>query len=42
MRRLLSILSLCTALLLGGCGYNTLQVTDETIKSSWSEVITQY
>ncbi len=42
MRRLLSIFSLCSVLLLGGCGYNTLQVTDETIKSSWSEVINQY
>jgi LemA protein len=29
-------------LLLGGCGYNTLQSADETIKSSWSEVINQY
>jgi LemA protein len=42
MRRLLSLVSLCAALLLGGCGYNTLQVTDETIKSTWSEVINQY
>ncbi len=42
MRRLLSLVSLCAVLLLGGCGYNTLQVTDETIKSSWSEVINQY
>ena len=42
MHRLLSVLSLLAALLLGGCGYNTLQVTDETIKSSWSEVINQY
>lgn len=42
MRRLLSAFSLCAVLLLGGCGYNTLQVTDETIKSSWSEVVNQY
>lgn len=27
---------------LSGCGYNTLQTTDETIKSSWSEVLNQY
>ncbi len=27
---------------LGGCGYNTLQRTDEQIKSTWSEVINQY
>ncbi len=29
-------------LLLSGCGYNTLQSTDETIKSSWAEVLNQY
>ena len=27
---------------LQGCGYNTLQTTDETIKSSWAEVVNQY
>lgn len=27
---------------LSGCGYNTLQVTDEQIKTSWSEVVNQY
>ena len=27
---------------LSGCGYNTLQTTDETIKSAWSEVLNQY
>ncbi len=30
------------SLTLTGCGYNTLQTTDETIKSSWSEVLNQY
>lgn len=30
------------ALLLSGCGYNTLQTTDEQIKASWSEVLNQY
>ncbi len=29
-------------LILQGCGYNTLQTTDETIKSSWAEVVNQY
>ncbi len=29
-------------MLLTGCGYNTLQSTDETIKSSWAEVVNQY
>jgi LemA protein len=35
-------LVLAALLLLGGCGYNTLQSSDETIKASWSEVINQY
>jgi LemA protein len=30
------------ALLLSGCGYNTLQAQDEQVKSAWSEVINQY
>jgi LemA protein len=30
------------AALLSGCGYNTLQTTDENIKASWSEVLNQY
>jgi LemA protein len=30
------------SVLLSGCGYNTLQSTDETIKSSWAEVVNQY
>jgi LemA protein len=28
--------------LLGGCGYNTFQSTDEQIKASWAEVLNQY
>ena len=28
--------------LLSGCGYNTLQTTDEQIKASWAEVLNQY
>lgn len=28
--------------LFSGCGYNTFQTTDETIKSSWAEVVNQY
>jgi LemA protein len=38
--RLASILILAS--LLGGCGYNTLQVTDERTKSSWAEVVNEY
>ncbi len=42
MRYLAASLALITSLFLGGCGYNTLQVTDEQIKASWSEVLNQY
>jgi len=28
--------------LVSGCGYNTLQTTDEAIKASWGEVLNQY
>ena len=37
---LLSFLFVVTTL--GGCGYNTLQSTDEKIKASWAEVLNQY
>ena len=30
------------SLLLSACGYNTIQVQDEMVKSAWSEVINQY
>lgn len=30
------------ALALSGCGYNTLQTTDEAIKATWAEVLNQY
>ena len=36
---------LCAALvcpLLGGCGYNSLQQQDEAVKTTWSEVVSQY
>lgn len=42
MRRLLVSLLLAGTLLLGGCGYNTLQSSDEQINASWSEVLNQY
>ena len=35
-------LALLLALSLSGCGYNTLQTTDEQVKSAWSEVLNQY
>ncbi len=43
MKKIFIVLVLMVATLgLGGCGYNTLQSTDEQIKASWSEVINQY
>ena len=34
---------LCAALLLlSGCGYNTIQQQDESVKAAWSEVLNQY
>ncbi|HUX62682.1 LemA family protein [Sulfuricella sp.] len=42
MRNWLLSVVLLLSLPLGGCGYNTLQSTDEQIKASWSEVINQY
>jgi len=43
MRRLIqAVLLLGLLLSLSGCGYNTLQETEERIKSSWSEVLNQY
>ena len=34
--------ALALAFSLAGCGYNTLQTTDEQVKSAWSEVLNQY
>ncbi len=34
--------SIALAVLLQGCGYNTLQTTDEAIKAAWAEVLNQY
>ncbi|MBI3392909.1 MAG: LemA family protein, partial [Nitrospirae bacterium] len=36
MRRALFSVSLVLAFTLGGCGYNTLQSTDEQIKAGWA------
>jgi LemA protein len=32
----------CVVLALSGCGYNTLQSSDEEIKATWAEVLNQY
>ena len=42
MRKLLLSLTLLLTFTLSGCGYNTLQTTDEQIKANWAEVVNQY
>lgn len=42
MRGALIIVVIVFASMIGGCGYNTLQATDEQIKASWAEVLNQY
>lgn len=42
MRSLKAPLAILALVLLSGCGYNTLQLQDEQIKSSWAEVLNQY
>ena len=41
-KRFLSIVLVAAMALLSGCGYNTLQSTDEQIKAAWAEVVNQY
>jgi len=41
-RRFLAITLVAVTVLLSGCGYNTLQRTDEQIKAAWAEVVNQY
>lgn len=40
--RILKFALLGVAVLLSGCGYNTLQTQDESVKAAWSEVVSQY
>jgi LemA protein len=42
MRALKVICLVVASLFLSACGYNTLQVQDEQVKSAWSEVVNQY
>ena len=42
MRKLITMTLTAATLSLSGCGYNTLQTTDEQVKASWSEVLNQY
>jgi LemA protein len=39
--RLLAILVLAASLL-SGCGYNQIQINDESVTAAWSEVLNQY
>ena len=42
MRTFRVLLIAAASLMLSACGYNTLQVQDEQVKSAWSEVLNQY
>jgi LemA protein len=42
MRRTAWALTIVAAILLSGCGYNSMQTQDEQVKSAWSEVLNQY
>jgi LemA protein len=42
MRMLARVCILLLAALLAGCGYNSMQRQDETVKAAWSEVLNQY
>jgi LemA protein len=42
MPRAWAVIAALAVVLLSGCGYNTLQSTDEQTKSAWSEVLNQY
>lgn len=42
MRAIRRLSLLLLALLLSGCGYNSIQSKDEAVKASWSEVLNQY
>ena len=42
MRFRLAALIVFAAALLSGCGYNQIQINDEAVNASWSEVLNQY
>ncbi|WP_374260244.1 LemA family protein [Zoogloea sp.] len=42
MRIKLFLSMILSLLLLSGCGYNQIQITDEQVTASWSEVLNQY
>jgi len=42
MKRIALFLLATATLLLGGCGYNDMQRSDEQVKAAWAEVVNQY
>ena len=42
IKRILAVAMAAVTMLLSGCGYNTLQRSDEQIKAAWAEVVNQY
>jgi len=42
MKKVLLLTLIALALTLNGCGYNSIQSTDEQTKAGWSEVLNQY
>lgn len=42
MKKINILILLIFSIISGGCGYNTLQSTDEQVKASWAEVVNQY
>jgi LemA protein len=42
MKKISLALTVAVTLMLSGCGYNTLQRADESIKAAWAEVVNQY
>lgn len=42
MRKITTSITIGISLALSGCGYNSMQTQDETVKAKWSEVINQY
>lgn len=42
MKTINTLILLIFSFIAGGCGYNTLQVTDEQVKAAWAEVVNQY
>ena len=42
LSRFTAAFAMLFALSLSGCGYNTIQTTDEQVKAAWAEVLNQY